>query len=84
MFSLQDKKATLVINHYVDKVMKELMDGLGLSIPSFTGKPWWTVSCDDMNKTVKKEELGKCDNNKGGLSTKRFKHNCHDENHGDN
>lgn len=79
-----DKKATLVINHYVDKVMKELMDGLGLSIPSFTGKPWWTTSCDDMNKTVKKEELGKCDNNKGGLSAKRFKHNCHDENHDDN
>ena len=38
---LQDKKATLVINHYVDKVMKSLMDGMGLSIPHYKENSWW-------------------------------------------
>lgn len=36
-----DKKATLVINHYVDKVMKSLMDGMGLSIPHYKENSWW-------------------------------------------
>lgn len=52
-----DKKATLVINHYVDGVMKELMDRLGISIPSFTGKPWWTDSDSETKYPAKKEEM---------------------------
>ena len=40
--------------------MKGLMDGLGLSIPPFTGKPWWTASCNDNDSPVKKEEMKEC------------------------
>lgn len=36
------------------------MDGLGLSIPPFTGKPWWTTSCVDNDSPVKKEETKEC------------------------
>lgn len=79
MFELQDKKATLIINHYVDKVMKALMDGLGLPIPSFTGKPWWTTStpCKDINSPDTKDEVKDSNNdqvnNCKALCVKRFK-----------
>ncbi|PFX34376.1 NAD-dependent protein deacetylase sirtuin-6-like [Stylophora pistillata] len=56
-----DKKATLVINHYVDSVMKELMDRLEISIPSFTGKPWWTNSVGETKTPLKKEEVEEYD-----------------------
>lgn len=59
-FLSQDKKATLVINHYVDEVMKGLMDCLGLSIPPFTGKPWWTTSSNDKENPIKQEGTKEC------------------------
>jgi len=72
-----DKKATLVINHYVDKVIKELMDGLGLSVPPFTGKPWWTTSYDVMDcRPLKTENVTEeCTSS----SAKRHKLDCDDE-----
>lgn len=84
MFELQDKKATLIINHYVDKVMKALMDGLGLSIPSFTGKPWWTTPYKDMNSSETKDEVEDSNNdqvNCKALCVKRFKQD-HEEDDG--
>lgn len=80
----QDKKATLIINHYVDKVMKALMDGLGLSIPSFTGKPWWTTPCKDMDSTETKDQVEDSNNdqvNCKALCVKRFKQD-HEEDDG--
>ncbi len=40
--------------------MEELMNQLGLSIPPFTGAPWWTTSsCSDSTENlVKKEDDG--------------------------
>ena len=37
--------------------MKELMDRLGILIPSFTGKPWWTDSDSETEYPAKKEEM---------------------------
>lgn len=84
MFELQDKKATLIINHYVDKVMKALMDGLGLSIPSFTGNTWWTTPCKDMDSTETKDQVEDSNNdqvNCKALCVKRFKQD-HEEDDG--
>ncbi|XP_073242644.1 NAD-dependent protein deacylase sirtuin-6-like isoform X2 [Porites lutea] len=80
----QDKKATLIINHYVDKVMKALMDGLGLSIPSFTGKPWWTTPCKDINSTETKDQVEDSNNDQVNCKApcvKRFKQD-HEEDDG--
>lgn len=80
----------MIINHYVDKVIKELMDGLGLSIPPFTGKPWWTSLYNDMDNPVKKEQTKECDGTESDVlscipsSVKRQKRNCDDEDNDDN
>lgn len=47
------------MNHYVDRVMEELMNRLGLPIPAFTGAPWWTTNSTE--NEVKKEQVNGCD-----------------------
>jgi len=53
------------------------MDGLGLSVPPFTGKPWWTTSYDVMDcRPLKTENVTEeCTSS----SAKRHKLDCDDE-----
>lgn len=66
------------------------MDRLGLSIPPFTGKPWWTNSDSKTENPVKNEEVEECDikhqldyEPSEELPVKRQKQNC-EEGHDDN
>lgn len=83
-----DKKASLIINHYVDRVMKELMNRLGLSIPLVSGVPWWNTSYTDSKaETLVKEEVNERDGKHQvdyGSSldypvTKKQKRNCEED-----
>ena len=48
---LQDKKATLIIHHYVDDIIEKLMEGLNLTIPEYNPEKFMsTVSIFSKSK----------------------------------
>ena len=49
---MQDKKATLIIHHYVDDIIEKLMEGLDLTIPEYNPEKFLsTVSIFSKSKS---------------------------------
>lgn len=52
----------MIINYYVDRVMEEFMNWLGLLIFLVIGKLWWNIFyIDSKLEILVKEEVDECD-----------------------